>query len=57
MAFVPEMVFASLPSIVEAALVVGPAGLAYLAVTCRLGVPEAVATVDRLAGVGRRVRH
>ena len=36
---------------------VGPAGLAYLAVTRRLAVPEAVATVDRLAGVARRVRQ
>ncbi len=56
-AFGAEMLFSSLPDIIEAALVVGPAGLAYLAVTRRLAVPEAVATVDRLAGVARRVRH
>jgi putative peptidoglycan lipid II flippase len=56
-AFLAQMLFAGLPSIIEAALVVGPAGLAYLAITHRLGVPEAEATVTRLSGLGRRVGH
>jgi putative peptidoglycan lipid II flippase len=55
-AYVTQLVFAPLPSVVEAVLVVGPAGLAYLAVTYRLGVPEALATADRLRGLARRVR-
>jgi len=55
-AFGAEMLFSSLPNILEAILVVGPAGLAYVAVTRRLAVPEAVATVDRLASLTRRVR-
>jgi putative peptidoglycan lipid II flippase len=56
-AFGAERLFSPLPDILEAVLVVGPAGLAYLAVTRRLAVPEAVATVDRLRGVARRVRR
>jgi putative peptidoglycan lipid II flippase len=56
-AFGAELLFSPLPDIVEAVLVVGPAGLAYLAVTRRLAVPEAVATVDRLRGLARRVRR
>jgi hypothetical protein len=56
-AFGAEMLFSALPDIVEAVLVVGPAGLAYLAVTRRLEVPEAVATVDRLRGIARRLRQ
>ncbi len=54
-AYVAEMAFSGLPDIVEAMLVVGPAGLAYLALTHRLGVPEARATTGRLAGMRRRV--
>ncbi len=56
-AFFAQMAFAGLPDIIEAVLVLGPAGLAYLAVTHRLGVPEAQATANRLAGMGRRVRR
>jgi peptidoglycan biosynthesis protein MviN/MurJ (putative lipid II flippase) len=56
-AFFAEMAFSSLPDVVEAAVVVGPAGLAYVALTRRMGVPEAVATVDRVAGLARRVRR
>ena len=56
-AFGAEMLFSSLPNVLEAVLVVGPAGLVYVALTRRLAVPEAVATVDRLAGLARRVRH
>jgi putative peptidoglycan lipid II flippase len=55
-AFGAEMLFSALPDIIEAALVVGPAGLAYFAVTRRLAVPEAVATAGRLRGLARRVR-
>ncbi len=51
------MLFSSLPNVLEAVLVVGPAGLVYVALTRRLAVPEAVATVDRLRGLARRVRH
>ncbi|MBN2624846.1 MAG: murein biosynthesis integral membrane protein MurJ, partial [Acidimicrobiales bacterium] len=56
-AFAAELVLAPLPAIIEAVLVVGPAGLAYLALTQRLGVPEAQATADRLAAMGRRLRR
>ncbi len=56
-AFGAEMLFSSLPNILEAVLVVGPAGLVYVALTRRLAVPEAVATVDRLTGLARRVRQ
>jgi len=56
-AFFAQMVFAPLPSIVEAAVVLGPAGVAYMVVTRRLGVPEALATANRLAAMGRRVRR
>ena len=56
-AFVAELLLAPLPSVVEAVLVVGPAGLAYLAVTHRLGVPEALATAERLRALARRVRR
>ncbi len=55
-AFFTQMAFSGLPSLVEAALVLGPAGLSYLAVTRRLGVPEALATAERLGAVARRVR-
>ncbi|MFO7280394.1 MAG: murein biosynthesis integral membrane protein MurJ [Thermoanaerobacterales bacterium] len=52
-----ERVLAALPDVVEVVLVVGPAGLAYMAVTHRLGVPEARATVARLGGIARRLRR
>jgi putative peptidoglycan lipid II flippase len=54
-AFLAELVFAPVPDLVEVVLVVGPAGLAYMAVTHRLGVPESRATVARLAAARRRV--
>jgi putative peptidoglycan lipid II flippase len=56
-AYVAQLVFAPLPSVVEVVLVVGPAGLAYLAVTRWLGVPEALATTDRLRVLARMVRR
>jgi putative peptidoglycan lipid II flippase len=56
-AFFAEMVFSSLPDIIEVVVVVGPAGLVYVALTRRLGVPEAVATVDRVGKLARRVRR
>jgi putative peptidoglycan lipid II flippase len=55
--FFAEMAFTGLPDIVEAALVVGAAGLAYLGVTHRLGVPEAQATASRLAAASRRIHR
>ncbi len=56
-AFLAQAVFAPVPAIIEAALVLGPAGAAYLAVTHRLGVPEARATADRLLALYRRTGH
>lgn len=56
-AFFAQMAFASLPDIVEAILVLAPAGLVYLGVTHRLGVPEAQATANRLGGAARRLRR
>jgi putative peptidoglycan lipid II flippase len=53
-AFFAQMVFAGLPSILEAIFVLGPAGAAYMAVTHRLGVPEALATWQRVRRVLRR---
>jgi putative peptidoglycan lipid II flippase len=55
-AYGAELAFGGLPAILAAALVLAPAGLAYLAVTRRLGVPEAEATVARLSGLARRAR-
>jgi putative peptidoglycan lipid II flippase len=54
-AYFAELAFGSLPNLVTAVLVVGPAGATYTAVTHSLGVPESRATVNRLAGVRRRV--
>ena len=56
-AFFTQMAFAPLPSIIEAALVLGPAGATYMVVTRRLGVPEALATAERLGTMGRRVHR
>jgi putative peptidoglycan lipid II flippase len=55
-AFVAQMAMASLPSILEAIFVLGPAAAAYMLVTHRLGVPEAVATWTRVAAAARRLR-
>jgi hypothetical protein len=53
-AFFAQMVFEGLPAILEAIFVIGPAGAAYVAVTHRLGVPEALATWRRVRGALRR---
>src|SRR5262245_11404399 len=55
-AFVAGLASRWLPSLLAVVFVVVPVGLAYLAVTRRLGVPEADATVARLSGLARRVR-
>jgi putative peptidoglycan lipid II flippase len=55
-ALVADLAFGGLPNLLAAVFVVGPAFVAYLAVTRRLGVPEAEATVTRLSGLARRVR-
>jgi peptidoglycan biosynthesis protein MviN/MurJ (putative lipid II flippase) len=55
-ALVADLAFGWLPNLLAAVFVLGPSGLAYLAVTRRLGVPEAEATVARLSGVAQRVR-
>jgi putative peptidoglycan lipid II flippase len=55
-AFVADLAFGWLPNLIAAVLVVGPAAAVYVAVTWHLGVPEAVATVDRLNSLRRRAR-
>jgi putative peptidoglycan lipid II flippase len=56
-AWLAELVLGGLPSLLAAALVVGPAALAYVAITYRQEVPEARATVARLQGLATRVRR
>jgi putative peptidoglycan lipid II flippase len=56
-AVVCEALFGDLPSLVALVLVVGPAGLVYVAVTRRLGVPEATIMMRRVAGLADRVRR
>jgi putative peptidoglycan lipid II flippase len=56
-AWLAELVLGGLPSLLAAALVVGPAALAYVAITYRQEVPEARATVARLEGLATRVRR
>ena len=56
-AWVCELVFGWLPSLLAAAAIVGPAGAAYVAVTYRQGVPEALATVARVRGLVDRARR
>jgi putative peptidoglycan lipid II flippase len=51
-----EALFGELPSLVALVLVVGPAGLVYVAVTRRLGVPEATIMLRRMASLTSRVR-
>jgi putative peptidoglycan lipid II flippase len=55
-AVVCEALFGGLPSLVALVLVVGPAGLVYVAVTRRLGVPEATIMLRRVASLTGRVR-
>jgi putative peptidoglycan lipid II flippase len=55
-AFVMHMVVGDRHAVITAALVLGPAGLAYLAVTRQLHVPEARAMTDRLLRATRRGR-
>jgi putative peptidoglycan lipid II flippase len=56
-AVVCEALFGELPSLVALVLVVGPAGLVYVAVTLRLGVPEATIMLRRVAGLAERARR
>jgi putative peptidoglycan lipid II flippase len=56
-AYVADLVFGDLPGIVAAVLVVGPAAAAYLALTTRLHVPEAEATLARLSSLAARARR
>jgi putative peptidoglycan lipid II flippase len=56
-AVVCEALFGGLPSLVALVLVVGPAGLVYVAVTRRLGVPEATIMLRRVAGLAERARR
>jgi uncharacterized membrane protein len=56
-AYLAQMVAEPLPAIPEAAVVLAPAGLVYLWLTRRLGVPEAMATADRVGALARRVRR
>jgi putative peptidoglycan lipid II flippase len=50
-AVVAEALFGELPSLVALVLVLGPAGLVYVTITRRLGVPEAGIMVRRVAGL------
>jgi putative peptidoglycan lipid II flippase len=54
LAFAAEMLVGTRHAIIAAAVILVPAGLAYLAVTYRLGVPEARALWDRVRGLLRR---
>jgi len=56
-AWLTELLFGGLPSLVAAVLIVGPAALAYVAVTFRQEVPEAAATVARVRGLAERARR
>jgi putative peptidoglycan lipid II flippase len=56
-AVVCEALFGGLPSLVALVLVVGPAGLVYVAVTRRLGVPEATIMLRRVASLTGRARR
>ena len=56
-AVVAEALFGGLPSLVALVLVLGPAGLVYVAITRRLGVPEATIMVRRVAGLAERARR
>jgi putative peptidoglycan lipid II flippase len=56
-AVLAEALFGALPSLVALVLVVGPAGLVYVAITRRLGVPEATIMVSRVAGLVGRARR
>jgi putative peptidoglycan lipid II flippase len=55
-AVVAEALFGGLPSLVALVLVLAPAGLAYFAITRRLGVPEATIMSRRAAGLAARIR-
>ncbi len=52
-----EALFGDLPSLVAMVLVLGPAGVAYVAVTKRLGVPEAAIMVGRVGNLVSRARR
>jgi putative peptidoglycan lipid II flippase len=56
-AVVCEALFGELPSLVALVLVVGPAGLVYVAATRRLGVPEATIMLRRVASLTGRARR
>jgi putative peptidoglycan lipid II flippase len=56
-AVVCEALFGEMPSLVALVLVVGPAGLVYVAVTRRLGVPEATIMLRRVASLTGRLRR
>jgi putative peptidoglycan lipid II flippase len=56
-AVLAEAVFGELPSLVALVLVLGPAGLTYVAITRRLGVPEATIMVRRVAGLIHQARR
>jgi putative peptidoglycan lipid II flippase len=56
-AVVAEAVFGGLPALVALVLVMGPAGLVYVAITRLLGVPEAEIMVGRVASLVARARR
>ncbi len=56
-AVVAEALFGGLPSLLALVLVLGPAGLVYVGITRRLGVPEATIMVRRVTGLAERARR
>ena len=56
-AVLAEALFGELPSLAALALVLGPAGLVYVAITRSLGVPEATVMVRRVVGLADRGPH
>ncbi len=55
-AFLTELAFGDRHAIVAAALILGPAGVTYLAITYWLGVPECLSVVERIRALRSRGR-
>ena len=56
-AFAADWAFGDRHAVVAAALVLGPSGLAYVAVTRWLKVPECLSLLDRASGMTARLRR
>jgi len=55
-AFLTDWAFGDRHAIVSAALILGPAGVAYMAITYWLGVPECISLVERVDAIRKRRR-